>query len=588
MRFRCPAEGIVAAPVPSRRRLAYVVAVVALLALLGGVLTLSRRTGERPVPSFQRLTFRRGAVFDARFTSDGQTVLYDAMWEGNPSEVFATRLGSREARSLVSNAGLLAVSSSGEMALLSGWESRGPQRLGTLAQAPLAGGAPRELATNIWNADWSPDGSALAVTRFLPEKVADRLEFPLGKPLHESRSHIGQPRFSPRGDLIAFLERPDWSQSGSVAVVDRAGKKRTLSTGWSSVVGLAWSATGEEVWFTGSKGAVLDQGIHAVTLSGKERTVARWGGFWGLSDIARDGRLLAVRANLRMSLVGLAPGETRERDLSWFDVSEVADLSADGKTMLFVELEAAGAKDVTYIRATGGSPALRLGEGTPLALSPDASLALTIQRAAVPGQVQSGLEPSLIVMPTKAGEQRVLPRGAIQEYGEAVFFPDNKRILVQGREKDRFRTYIQDLDGTPPRAFSPEGVLAAAVSPDGRRVAASYYEQESDQFPAALYVYSADAGEPQHRFPLERGFEPIQWSADGRSVFLRKMDRLITRIDRLDVATGKTGLWLEVPVADPAGVIRRMNTFCMTSDGKSYVYSVWRNLGDLYLVEGLK
>jgi eukaryotic-like serine/threonine-protein kinase len=325
-----------------------------------------------------------------------------------------------------------------------------------------------------------------------------------------------------------------------------------------------------------------------VTPSGKARAVARWGGFWGLCDVAGDGRLLAVRANQRLSVVGLPPGETRERDLSWFDVSEVADLSADGKTMLFVELEAAGAMDVTYIRTTDGSPALRLGEGRPLALSPDASLALVIQGPTDRRQAPGGPPMQLVAMPTRAGEQRVLPRGPIQEHGGAVFFPDNKRILVQGREKDRFKTYIQDLDGTPPRPFLPEGVLAAAVSPDGNRVAASLYERESDQFPAALYIYSADGGKPEHVFRLENGFEPIQWSTDGRAVFLRKMDRLIARIDRLDVATGKTELWREVRVADPAGVIRRMNTFCLTPDGKSYVYSVWRNLGDLYLVSGLK
>jgi eukaryotic-like serine/threonine-protein kinase len=581
-------ESVGIARAPSRRRLGYAAAIAAVLALSAGVFTLGRRVGEKPIPTFQRLTFSRGAVGYARFAPDGQTVLYGGMWENDPMEVFSMRLGSREARSLASNAGLLAVSSSGEMALSTGWENRGPWNIGTLALAPLAGGAPRELAANVVDADWSPDGSALAVTRFLPERSANRLEFPLGKPLYESSSRIGQPRISPRGDLIAFLEHPDGDMPGSVAVVDRAGKKRTLSSGWSSAHGLAWSAARDEIWFTGSRGAMFDQGIYAVTLTGKERTVARWGGFWSLCDIARDGRVLAVRANPRMSLVGLPPGESAERDLSWFDISLVVDLSADGKTMLFLELESAGTKLITYLRATDGSPALRLGDGDPLALSPDASLALVIQGGGFQRQVQGGFQPRLVAIPTKAGEQRVLPRGAIKEYYGAVFFPDNKRILVQGREKDRFKTYIQELDGTPPRSFLPEGVLAAAVSPDGRRVAASFYERDGDQFPTALYVYSTDGGEPQQRFRLEKGFEPIRWSADGRSVFLCKMDRLIARVDRLDLATGKTGLWREIRVTDPAGVIRRMNTVCLTPDGKSYVYSVWRVLGDLYLIEGLR
>ena len=580
-------EAVAITPAPSRQRIIYALAIAAVIALSAGVFTLGRLTGEKPTPTFQRLTFRRGAVGGAKFAPDGHTVLYKAIWEGNPIEVFATRLESREARSLAANAGLLAVSPAGQMALSLGKENRGPWGIGTLAIAPLSGGAPRELATNIVDADWSSDGSALAVTRFLPEKFADRLEFPLGKPLYEAVS-IGQPRISAKGDLIAFLEHPEGDMPGSVAVVDRAGKKRTLTSGWSSVHGLAWSATGDEIWFTGSRGAMFDQGVYSVSLAGRVRTVARWGGFWGLNDIARDGRVLAVRANPRMSLVGLPPGETVERDLSWFDISLVVDLSADGKTMLFKELEAAGAQPVAYMRATDGSPAVRIGEGDPIALSPDAALALVIQGPTNRRQAPGGPPMQLVAMPTRAGEQKVLPRGPIQEYGLAVFFPDNKRFLIHGREKDRFKTYIQDLNGTPPRPFLPEGVLADAVSPDGNRVAASLYERESDQFPAALYIYSADGGKPEHVFRLEKGFEPIQWSTDGRAVFLCKMDRLIARIDRFDVATGKTELWREVRVADPAGVIRRMNTFCLTPDGKSYVYSVWRIPGDLYLVSGLK
>jgi len=452
--------------------------------------------------------------------------------------------------------------------------------------APLAGGAPRELVRNIQEADWLPDGSALAVTRFLPERVVSRLELPPGKPLYESSNLIGQLRVSPRGDLIAFLEHIGGDEEGSVVIVDRTGKKKILSSGWSNLDGLAWSATGDEIWFTGSRGAIFDQGVYAVTLAGKERAVARWGGFWILCDIARDGRLLAVQENLRLSLVALPLGETKERDLSWFDVSGIVDLSADGKTMLFWAFEPSGAKTVAYIRATDGSPALRLGEGDPLALSPDASLALVIQGGTNRAEVPGGPPMRLIVIPTKAGEQRVLPRGAIREYGGAAFFPDNKRILVQGKEKDRSRTYIQDLDGTPPIPFFPEGVLAAAVSPDGRRVAASYYDREIDEFPAALYVYSSDGGEPQQRFRLEKGFEPIQWSADGRSVFLRKKDKdwLVARIDRLDVATGKTGLWKAIQVTDPVGHILGDS---LAPDG-TYVYTLRRNLSDLYLVSGVR
>ena len=56
-----------------------------------------------------------------------------------------------------------------------------------------------------------------------------------------------------------------------------------------------------------------------------------------LLDIWRDGRALLTRASWRRELLGLRPGETKERDLSWLDYSYPADLSADGGTLLFDE-----------------------------------------------------------------------------------------------------------------------------------------------------------------------------------------------------------------------------------------------------------
>src|SRR6185369_6789258 len=40
--------------------------------------------GSNPSPSFQRLTFRRGTVWRARFAPDGHTVVYGAAWEDKP------------------------------------------------------------------------------------------------------------------------------------------------------------------------------------------------------------------------------------------------------------------------------------------------------------------------------------------------------------------------------------------------------------------------------------------------------------------------------------------------------------------------
>jgi hypothetical protein len=76
--------------------------------------------------------------------------------------------------------------------------------LGTLARMPLAGGAPREILEGVQDADWSPDGKELAITR--PVNGNNRLELPIGRVLLQANHVLLSPRVSPRGDMVAFIE----------------------------------------------------------------------------------------------------------------------------------------------------------------------------------------------------------------------------------------------------------------------------------------------------------------------------------------------------------------------------------------------
>ena len=75
-----------------------------------------------------------------------------------------------------------------------------------------------------------------------------RLEYPAGHVLYRTTGWISHPRFSPRGDQIAFLDHPMWRDDrGSLAVFDLEGHAKTLATGWASAQGLAWSPRGDEI-----------------------------------------------------------------------------------------------------------------------------------------------------------------------------------------------------------------------------------------------------------------------------------------------------------------------------------------------------
>ena len=536
-----------------------------LLGVFGGKIagTTKPPTAET---NFQRLTFRRGSILSARFAPDGQTVIYGAAWEGNPIEIFATRPESPVSRSLgLPSADILSISSAGELAIslgrrfVLGWESAG-----TLAQLPLDGGAPREVLEGVQEADWTPDGKSLALVR----RVGDsrRLEFPVGKVLYQTAGWISHPRVSPDGNLVAFIDHPLRGDNvGRVMVVDSSGKNRL--TGPPAGTGLAWSPRGDEIWFTGAA-------LQAVTLSGKVRHVAGFPGGVTLLDIARDGRVLFNRINWRREIVGLAPGESRERNLTWLDWSFPVDLSRDGKFLLFVEQnEGARGGYLSYLRKTDGSPAVLLGQAFAWGLSPDGKWALTV------GGVGSQ---QLTLLPAGPGQPKPLPEAGITYQG-ANWFPDGRRVLLMGNEPARgVRLYVQDVAGGKPRAITPEGVsfFTQGITPDGRSVAARSPEQR-------ILLYPIEPGEPQAIPGISPEDVPIRWTADGRSLYVLGPGDLPAKIYIVDVSSGRRTLWKELTPPDPAGVLT-IGPIFITPDGKSYAYSYRRTLEDLYLAEGLR
>src|SRR5262249_25953735 len=160
--------------------------------LYAGKLLFSMRAV--PPPVYRQLTFRRGSIRSARFAPDGQTILYSAAWQGNPTDVFTARPEALESRSMgLRRTQLMSISSTSEMAVLLDSKAVGTWvNMGTLARAPLAGGAPREVLERVQWADWSPDGSNFLVVR--DSAGMNRLEYPIGKTLCQTSGWIGHAR----------------------------------------------------------------------------------------------------------------------------------------------------------------------------------------------------------------------------------------------------------------------------------------------------------------------------------------------------------------------------------------------------------
>lgn len=83
----------------------------------------------------------------------------------------------------------------------------------------------------------------------------------------------------------------------------------------------------------------------------------------------------------------------------------------------------------------------------------------------------------------------------------------------------------------------------------------------------------------------------LQWSADGRFLFVREAGSLVLRIHRLDLSSGRRELWKELTAPDPAALIDISSDpgqVRLTPDGKSYAYTHWTFAGELDSAEGLR
>ncbi len=532
-----------------------------------------------PEPGFQRLSFGRGMIPSARFTPDGKNVVYSAAWDGKPPQLFWSRPGSFESRSLGVEAAILAIAPSGEMAVLLNQRFGSVNRPGILALMSLTGSTPRKLLENVQDADWSPDGSKLVVTHYVGDQCA--LEFPPGKILYETtgRAWLSHPRVSPSGNQIAFLEHPlEDDNAGFVAVIDLAGNRKTLSGEFGGVWGLAWDPAADVIWFSGRElAADGPPALFKVTTAGQQVLVRRESGSMTLHDVSRDGHFLVTRDNFRGEVFGRIYPDNKERELGWLSNSFAPDLSPDGSTILLsVQEEASGVGYEVYLRKTNGSPAVRLGDGLPAQFSPDGNWALTIY----PSGLKPTSAPQLLLLPTGVGQRVTLTHDLIS-HGSATLLPDGERVLFEGSKPGRAqRTWVQDVTGGEPLPITPEGIAGHWVSPDGKMLVVVDSQQR-------FWLYPMDRGQPEALPGIGRGEDMIRWSGDGKYLYVANEGIIPVRVYRVEVSTGRRQHIFTLSPSDAAG-LGSIYSVLLTPDAKSYAYSDYRIFSDLYLATGLR
>jgi WD40 repeat protein len=544
--------------------------VFAVMFLAAGALVVRVLLVRPQPPRYQQLTFRKGYLTAARFAPDGQTIIYAAAWDHPEIKLYSTRVDGTELRGLdFPPSELLAVSRSGELAIIN--RTATLSSTGRLARVPLSGGAPRELLDHVISADWSPDGTQLAVARV--ENGKCHLEYPIGKPLYETVGFISHMRFSPQADVIAFMDHPlPGDDRGTVVVVDLKGNKRTLTHEWNGEQGLAWSPDGGEVWFTATSGSDWDRDLYAVSRSGKQRLVLRTPAALYLQDIASDGRVLLRREERRYEVaVGEIGGETRL--LSWLQIMLAASVSRDGQYAVIGDWGDGSTDYHVYLAKLDGSPAVLLGSGVAGGISPDNKWVTSI----LPSDTTK-----VLLLPTGIGETKTITAPNFH-YRGATWASDGRTLVVRASESDHpLRFWVQDIGGGSPRAVTPEGIDGLFVS-----VNHSDYVSARDMT-GTIRLYPIDGGEPKTVIGISDTDRVIGGSSSADILYLTPATSAVPlQILKLNIATGLRQRFVNVLPTDPTGVMV-LYAPIFTADEKRYVYTQGRALSVLYVSEGLK
>jgi hypothetical protein len=478
-------------------------------------------------------------------------------------------------------AGLLSVSRDGQLALALSCAyvaGQGGCR-GTLARAPLLGGAPRVLAEDVHAADWGPNDTLAAV-------VSNRLEFPLGNALAD---RAGQVRVSPDGERLAWADRVE---DNSWVVAVRSGQTRhVVSQGWTFISGLAWASDGTALYVSGMGLGNTDDGVSRIEMDGTSRTVLRSRPRVRVLDAAPDDRLLIDHSDsVTRAWVHDANAAGGRRDLTWLGSSVVDAISHDGRNVLLTVRQGAtleGGRSLTtvdlypiYVRPTDGGPAALLGNGYGHALSDDGRWALTSTRG--------NRDSKMVLYPLGPGPARTLDNAGLDmsllaNPATNVSFAGSSRIVFVARRGDGpLLTYVQAIDGGTPTPVGHEpGYIVSPMAPDGER----FVSQRPD---GSLWLVTLGPGAATRLpFTLQPNQFIRQWSADGRQVFMLTLgsDRWV--VTRVDLKTGSVRPHREV-MRDPLEDQMFAPSVRISRDGAVIAGTGSRTVSSLFLIEGVK
>jgi len=286
-------------------------------------------------------------------------------------------------------------------------------------------------------------------------------------------------------------------------------------------------------------------------------------------DVAPGGAWLATSDDTPSRVLGRAPGAAEERDLSWLDSSGSPVISKDGGTLAMSDWgRSAGSNYAVILRKMDGSPALSLGEGSALELSPDSKWVL-VNVPSTPAR--------LMIYPTGPGEPRRIDAGELEAYSDGHWFGDGKSLFVCGNAAGKApRCYVRSLEAKDLRPVTPEGVDLGVVSPDGKSAVVRRVTGE-------FLLCPLDGGTPRPLSFMTAGDRLVRFGADDTKLWVLHG----SRVESVELSSGRRETILELGVSQGAGMTN-VTGITVADDPRAYAYTAAEYSSRLFQIEGVK
>ena len=392
--------------------------------------------------------------------------------------------------------------------------------------------------TGLSDPQFSPDGKSIVLVKSTPDYEENRFFTGLvlvtvangqQRVLAERRIALGQPRWSPNGQQLAFLARTGTGKDASAQLFVQAlagGEPRQITTTRKGVQHYAWRPDGGALAFvTADEPANLagppEKGYDAFEVGNNDLFLTAAptpSHIWLVPAAGGDARRLTAGA---WSLPVTIPPGAPSSPLSW---------RPDGQQLAFVRVPTPYSGDgrersIQLLNVADGSIKPLTGrtamEGYP-AFSPDGTqVAYWYPQKGTTVNINE-----VWVAPAAGGEGRNLTPALDRDVFRAIWMPDGKSLLLGALDGDRTALWLQPLKGGPARklalgaaspawsfwvdaAVSRQGAIAFVGSDPGRP-AELYYMGSATAAPKRLTDFNHDVQ------ALQLGkAETLTWQSDG-------------------------------------------------------------------------